>query len=269
MKLFVLLFFSFSLLFSNVYYSKVDPVEIQKISSNVVGVVVKTDENSIGEVLSKSIYIKIDSELDEIELKSVESKIILLKNTYTTDEMMLKNLEELVKRKAKNYKRVQALKIKSSVEKDREFYDLITSKNLLLNTQKELNSLKVQIEDLKLRRAKLQRSIRDKNLRAEGFTLYSIDVKVGQVVNIGTPLATLADTSKAILTIFLQPQDREDIQNRVIFIDGKKSSYKISRVLNISDSKNISKYMAQIIVDAPKIFSKLVKVELKERDDVH
>lgn len=43
----------------------------------------------------------------------------------------------------------------------------------------------------------------------------------------------------------------------------KKTAYKISRLLNIADSKNISKYMAQIIIESPKLFSKLVKIELK------
>jgi len=52
-------------------------------------------------------------------------------------------------------------------------------------------------------------------------------------------------------------------EQKSVYIDGKKTSYKISRLLNIADSKNISKYMAQIIIKSPKIFSKLVKVELK------
>jgi hypothetical protein len=47
-------------------------------------------------------------------------------------------------------------------------------------------------------------------------------------------------------------------------LDGEKTDYKISRVLNISDKTHISKYMAQIIVKSPKIFSKLVKVEFKD-----
>jgi len=49
----------------------------------------------------------------------------------------------------------------------------------------------------------------------------------------------------------------------VVYINGKKTTYRIDRFLNIADSKNISKYMAQIIIKAPKIFSKLAKVELK------
>ncbi len=111
----------------------------------------------------------------------------------------------------------------------------------------------------------MTRSIKDKNLSAKGFILYSIDVKVGQVVGMSTPLARIADTSKAILTIYLDEADVSAARTRVVIINGEKTDYKISRILNIADSKNISKYMAQIIIKSPKIFSKLAKIELEEK----
>ena len=178
---------------------------------------------------------------------------------------MLENLKKSLTRKRENYKQIENLKIKSRIEKDREFYDLVSSENSYLATQKEINSLKTQITDLKLRQAQLVRSIKDKNLSAKGFILYSIDVKVGQVVGMSTPLARIADTSRAILTIYLDEVDVTDAKNRVVVIDGEKTDYKISRILNIADSKNISKYMAQIIIKSPKIFSKLAKIELEEK----
>ena len=150
------------------------------------------------------------------------------------------------------------------MEKDREFYDLVSTENSYLATQKEINSLKTQIADLNLRKVQLIRSISDKNLSHKGFILYSIDVKVGQVVGMSTPLARIADTSRAKLTIFLDETDVIDAKNKVVYIDGEKTDYKISRVLNIADSKNISKYMAQIIIKSPKIFSKLAKIELED-----
>ncbi|PHQ57927.1 MAG: HlyD family secretion protein, partial [Sulfurimonas sp.] len=126
-------------------------------------------------------------------------------------------------------------------------------------------NLKVQITDLKLRRAYLQRSIDDKRLIADGFVLYNLLVKPGQVVGISTPLAKVADVSKAKLTIYLDEADVVNVKKKLVYIDGKKTSYKVSRVLSIADSINISKYMAQIIIKAPKIFSKLAKVELKTK----
>jgi len=263
MRILTLLLFVSTLLLSKVYYSKVEPYEVRDISSNVSGLVLFTDENMIGNKLSSNSYIKIDSKLDNQELKYIKDKLIYLRNTVVTNESVLSNFEKLLKKKRENYDKIKSLKIKSTVEKDREFYDLINSENQFLNTQKEINNLKIQISDLKLREAHLKRSVEDKNLKAKGFTLYSISVKAGQVVGISTPLAKVADISKAKLTIYLDESDVVGVKEKVVYLDGVKSEYKVSRVLNIADSKNISKYMAQIIIKSPKIFSKLMQIELK------
>jgi hypothetical protein len=241
----------------------VEPYEIRNISSNVSGIVLLVDENMIGKRLSSKPYIQIDTELDDKELKYIENKLVYLKSTLNTNEEILKNFEELLNKKRENYDKIKVLKVKSAVEKDREFYDLISSENQFLNTQKEINSLKIQISDLEFRKAQLNRTIKDKNLSAKDFVLYSISVKPGQVVGISAPLAQVADISKALLTIYLDEADMNDINNKVIYLDGNKTDYKISRILNIADSKNISKYMAQIVIESPKLFSKLVQVELK------
>ncbi|WP_373070114.1 HlyD family efflux transporter periplasmic adaptor subunit [Sulfurimonas sp.] len=264
MKFLVILLLPMTFLFASEYYAKVEPVEIRDISSNVSGLVISADEKNLGKTLSSESYIKIDSELDEKELKYIKSKLEYLQNTVVANEEIVKNLESSLVRKRTNYKRVEGLKIKSQVEKDKEYYDLINSENQLLSTQKEIQSLKVQITDLKLREAVLKRSVSDKNLKANGFVLYELNVKPGQVVNLSTPLAKVADISKAKLTIYLNRDDLSGAQNKVVYINEKKTEYKISRVVNIADSKNISKYMAQIIIDSPNVFSNLVKIELKD-----
>ena len=263
MKILTLILLTSSLLLSKVYYSKVEPYEVRNISSNVSGVVEFIDEDMLGKKLSDKAYLQIDSELDTKELNYIKEKLFSLRDTVKVNEGILENLKKSLNKKRENYIQIENLKIKSRVEKDREFYDLVSSENLYLGTQKEINSLKIQITDLKLRQAQLTRSVKDKNLSAKGFVLYSIDVKVGQVVGMSTPLARIADTSRAILTIYLDEIDVTDAKSRVVIIDGKKTDYKISRILNIADSKNISKYMAQIIIKSPKIFSKLAKIELE------
>ena len=263
LQLLFLLLLPFSLLSANVYYSKVEPYETRKISSNVVGVVLSVNEDLIGKTLSGKSYIVIDSQLDRDELRFVVEKLKYLRSTVSVNENILQNLKESLDKKRKNYERVKELKIKSSVEKDKEFYDLINSENSFLATQKEINTLKTQIADLSLRKAQLKRSISDKNLSAKDLKLYEINVKVGEVVNKGTPLATLSDVSRAILTIYLNAEDVASAKASVVYVDGVKTDYKVDRLLNIADSKNISKYMAQIVVKKPKIFSKLVKIELR------
>lgn len=264
MKIVVSLFLVSSFLFAKVYYSKVEPYELREISSNVSGEVLFLDEDMLGKKLSQKPYLLIDSYLDTQELTLLEQKLLLLDDILVANKKVMQNLEASLLKKRENYTRIQNLKVKSTIEKDKEFHDLVTSENLYLNTQKEIDNLEVQIADLKLRRAQLQKSIQDKKLSAEGFTLYSLDVKVGQVVGVATPLAKIADTSQAKLTIFLDTEDVEDAKKKVVYIDGQKTKYKVSRLLSIADTTNISKYMAQIIIDAPKLFSQLVKVELRD-----
>lgn len=253
----------FSIAFSKTYYSKVEPYEIRDISSNISGLILYTQEEMIGKKLIDKAYIKIDSELDEKELKFIEDKLSYLGEMVITNEKVLVNLEKSLVKKQENYDKIKSLKIKSVVEKDNSFYDLVASENQLLNTQKDIQNLKVQITDLKLRAAQLRRSVSDKYVTANGFVLYNILVKPGQVVGMSTPLAQVADTSKAKLTIYLDEEDALHADKQTVYIDGEKTAYKISRLLNIADSKNISKYMAQIIIESPKLFSKLVKIELK------
>ena len=219
----------------------------------------------IGKKLSNKSFLKVDAKLDRDELKSIKEKLTYTKETILANENILSNLNEVIEKKRKNYNKVKSLKIKSSVEKDREFYDLVNSQNQYLSTKKEINSLKTQVADLELRIVQLNKRLIDKNLQEAGFILYSIDVKVGQVVTVSTPLAKVADISQAILTIYLSDDDVKRAKSSLIYINGEKTAYKISRLLNIADSKNISKYMAQILIESPSIFSKLVKIELKDK----
>jgi len=87
------------------------------------------------------------------------------------------------------------------------------------------------------------------------------------VVNKGTLLAKIADTSKALLSIYLDEEDLKDAKKKILYIDGKKTAYKITRLSYIADAQNISKYLAQIVIKAPKVFSKLAKIELKDAND--
>jgi TfoX/Sxy family transcriptional regulator of competence genes len=240
---------------------------MRTIASNVSGMVLFTDDNMIGTKLSSKAFIKIDSQLDEDELEAVNKKLVYQKNTLLLNEKVLNNLQQMLKKKKENYKKIENLKIKSRIEKDKEFYDVLSSENSYLTTQKEINNLKINISDLELRKQQLLKSIKDKNISAKNFVLYDISVKAGQTVGLSTPLAKVADTSKALLSIYLDEDDLNDLDKKVIYIDGKKTRYKISRISYIADEKNISKYKAQIIMKTPKVFSKLKKIELKVSDN--
>jgi len=264
MKKFLLLFLLSSLsLLAKEYYSKVEPYEILNISSNVSGQVTFADEKREGKRLDKSAYIKIDDKLDRLELENIKKKIALLKNTLKLNKEMQKNYEVILSKKQKNYDNIKALKTKSVIEKDREFFDLVSTQNTLISTAKEVDNLNVQINDLKLRSEQLQKSVTDKSLSADGYVLYSLNVKEGQVVNPGMLLSQVADISKAKLTIFLNAKDMREAKSKVLYLNGKKTDYKISRLWEIADSVHLSSYKAEIIIKAPKYFSELMKVELR------
>lgn len=262
-KLLTLLLLTSLSLFAKEYYSKVEPYEILSISSNVSGQVTFTDEKRQGEVLGKKPYIKIDDKLDRIELNNVRKKIALLKNTLKLNEDMQKNYEEILAKKQKNYDNIKELKTKSVIEKDREFYDLVSTQNTLISTAKEVDNLKVQINDLNLRREQLRKSIADKSLSAKGYILYALSVKKGQVVNPGMLLSQIADISKAKLTIYLNARDMQGAKDKTVYLNGQKTDYKVNRLWEIADTTHLSSYKAEIIIKAPKHFSELMKVELK------
>ena len=262
-KIFALLLLSSVALFAKEYYSKVEPYEILTISSNVSGQVTFADEKKEGKILDKKAYVKIDDKLDRIELTNVNKKITLLKNTLKLNEAMKKNYDEILAKKQKNYDNIKALKTKSVIEKDREFYDVVSTQNTLISTAKEVDNLKVQINDLNLRAAQLRKSIADKSLSAKGHVLYALSVKEGQVVNPGMELSKVADISKAKLTIYLNAKDMKGAKSKAVYLNDKKTDYKIDRLWGIADAIHLSSYKAEIIIKAPKYFSELMKVELK------
>ena len=251
-------------LFAKEYFSKVEPYEVRTVASNVGGLVVYADETAEGMKLSDEAYVQIDDELDRIELDKTAEKIRLLRHAIALNEEMSDNYARMVEMKGANYERVTALKMRSQVEKDREFYDFIGTRNQLIALEKETENMKIQVNDLQILQRRLKRSISDKRQSAPGYVLYALLVKEGQVVSPGTPLAKIADISKAKLTLYVSAEERLHIDEKVIYIDGKKSPYQISRLWNIADDKHLSNYKAEIIIDAPEQFSRLVKVECKD-----
>ncbi len=264
MRIVYFILFSFVVLQAKEYYAKVEPYEIRTVASNVSGQVLFADEKREGKRLDSKPFIVIDDELDRDELKSVETKLELLHVTLDLNKALRDNYEETLRRKRINYERIKDLKIKSSVEKDTMFYDVTASQNSLISVDKEIASLKTQISDMQLRRAQLRRSIGDKHLAAKGMVLYELMVKEAQVVSPGTALAKLADVSKAMLTLYLSHEDALNAKEKVLYLDGKKSDYTISRLWDIADEQHLSSYKAQIVIDAPQQFSALVKVELRD-----
>ncbi|MDF1879763.1 HlyD family secretion protein [Sulfurimonas sp. MAG313] len=245
------------------YYSKVQPYELYTLQSNVSGLIVKSDINSEGKVLGTRAFIKIDDEIDQKERQLLKVKKTSLEKSLVLNNHMAENLSEMIEKKKINYERIKNLPIKSSVEKDKEFFDLSTTLNLELSTLEKIETIHAQLSDTQLRLEQLKRFIQDKEISAPNMVLYKLYVKKGQVVSPGMNLADVADVSKAKLTIFLNANELEKVQSLKIYLNDIETSYKIDKIWPLSDTEHISSYKTEILIKAPAQFSKLYKIEFK------
>jgi hypothetical protein len=62
----------------------------------------------------------------------------------------------------------------------------------------------------------------------------------------------------------LDNSELEDIYQKIVYLNDKKTEYKIDKIWKMADEKFISSYRAEIIIASPsESFSKLMKVEIK------
>ena len=229
------------------YEGKVEPIKTFNIKSSVSGRVVISNKDLEAKNIKDALIVKIDDKVDLAELKNIENQIKILKEE-------IKNQQEVVKRKKELYERYKNLTSKSLQEKDLKFFDYISSKNQLLNLKSQLSSLKSQ-------RAKIKDLIDKKNIKFSGY-LYSILVEKGDYVNIGTPIAIGYDISREKIDIFV-PIDKIDEVKGDVYINGKKSNFKISKIYKVTDTKYITSYKVELVGNGIKI-GEVVKVDFKK-----
>ena len=109
--------------------------------------------------------------------------------------------------------------------------------------------------------AKTKDLINKKNIRFSGY-LYEIFVEKGDYVNIGRDIALGYDLSKEKIDIFVPIDKIDTIKNKKIYINGKKSNFKISKIYKVTDTKYITSYKVELVGNGLK-FGDIVKVEFK------
>lgn len=245
------------------YYSKAEPYRFYTLQASVSGLIVKADEEMEGKLLCNEAFIVIDDEIDRKELKLLDEKKSNLQRSLELNKKMATNLEMIISRKNENYERIKDLPIKSNIEKDKEFFDLANSQNQLLSTLEKIETIVSQLSDTQLRLEQLRYSLKEKHLEAKGMVLYKLHAKKGQVVAPGMDLAEVADITKAKLTLFLNSDELDGVREKKIYLNGKASTYTIDKIWPLSDEEHISSYKTEILIDAPKQFSALYKIEFK------
>lgn len=260
---FFLLFCLFIFTNAEEFYAKIEPVQKYQLKSQVSGEIDFSKTELEGKYVTDTLLIQIDDRLDKINLETYLEKLELLHNNLKLANELLENTKEISDIRKSQYDKFNALTTRSQVNKDADLFNYLSAYNTYLNTKEKIISLKTQISDIEYLVAQLEDKIANKRVDIKDLFIYKVYVKKYDVVSIGTPLVDLYDISKGKLEIYLPFELASDFESKSIYIDGEKTNYKINKVYKVADSERISSYRAEIIVDKPKFFSKLVKVEVK------
>jgi len=260
----ILLLLSPLFLFAKVHYAKVEPYEHITLKSAVSAQVVQAKIALEGKLVKQSVIIKLDSKLDHSELKSSKSSLQLIKNMLKINQNILLALKESMLRQEGYYKRISNIGSASITQKDKAFTQYISAKTQYFSTQEKIDSLKKQRLDILNRIEKLKDQIGKKTIKVKNKFIYKMMVNRGDFVNMGTPLAKVKDLSQAKLVLFLEKDELQGIKQKTIYINGKSTTHKVSKIWSVADEKFISSYRTEIIIPNPKDnFSRLLKVEFK------
>ncbi len=247
---------------AKIHYAKLEPIETITVKSEVSGRVTVAKESLEGK-MANGLIIKIDDALDKIRLKKTEESLMFIKKMIELNQNMLKTLKENLKKKKRLYEKIANVVSTSENSKITIFAAYVSAKNQLFLTQEKILNLKNQKTELEQKIAALTDTISKKSIFAKNRYLYKLFVRKGELVTAGMNLATLSDISMAKLTIFLSDEELKNLKNKKIYINGKKTDLKFSKIWKIADSKYISSYRAEIVLKPFAKFSTLIKVEIK------
>lgn len=235
MKILLLITLTLNILFAQDFYAVVKPFNAYNIKASVSGNVIKVYENLEGTYIKNSTIVQLDDVVDKIDLK--ESKL------------KLENLKEVLKLEQDTLNSFNKVSSKSKIDKN--------------NQKIKVLNISSSVSDLVTKIATLEDKITKKDIKVSNLYISNIAVKKGDWVNLGSLLFTADDLSKAKIDIFIPISNNADIKNKTIYIDGKKTNLKISKLYKVADNKNISSYKCEIILDKNPQFSKVVKVTFK------
>lgn len=236
---------------ADVYYAKVEPLERYVYKAATSGKVVSVATDAEGSLVQKKTIVRLDDLLNQ-------KMLALYKENIKNLNEQRDSLTKIATIREKNYDKIKMLKTKSVIEKDNE---QITA----LNARIAVQQIEGQLIALKQNIAQEEETIRHKNIAVEQQIVDTIHVRENDFVAQGTPLFETYDVSRAKLVLFLTQQDREALDEREIWIDDAKTAATFSKIYQVADLENISSYRAEIVIDSPKIFSRLAKVELKPK----
>ncbi|MGP2658052.1 hypothetical protein ACOJTA_13530 [Malaciobacter sp. WC5094] len=231
---------SFTSLLAKEYMAQIKPYEMYEIKSQTSGIVKFVNKDLESKYIkNKELLIKIDTKDEEIELAKQKSSYSIQK--------------EIVKIKEQNYKAKNRIKQLS-------LYDKNTEKLSFLESKKELTTTTQTIK-------KLQNDMDKKTFDVQNRYVNTIFVQKDEYINIGDKLFNSYDISKLKITLFLSKNEIDTLESKSLYINSKKSNFKVYKVHKIKDENKISRYKV-VFTKTNKnknnyFFDKVVKAELK------
>ncbi len=260
----ILLFLMPLCVFATVHYAKTEPYESIKVKSAVSGLVLDVALDKEGTMVHNESVVHIDDRLDKANLEASKKSIALLEQMLDINKEIAKSLKNTLERQESYYHRINTLATASKTQKDTAFSAFSSAKTQYLGTKEKIVNLEKQILNLQYKITQLEDTISKKTLFLHDTYLYKLAVRKGDFVAPGSVVAQVMDMHKAKLVIFLDSEELKDIEQKSIYIEGKKTAYHLDKIWKVADEKFISSYRAEIYIEAPKdIFSTLLKVEIK------
>lgn len=262
LKVFSIFLILSSVGFASEHFAKLEPIETVTIKAQINGAVLSAKSDLEGKI-ANGVIIQLDDTLNKSDLIHTRGSLSLTQEMIRVNSGMLDPLKKNAQKKKKLYERVSPLASTSVSQKDTLYSAYIAAKSQYNSTFEKILSLKNQRITLEQKINLLSDNMSKKSIKVSGVYLYKLMVKKGEYVTIGTPVATIQNINKAKLVLYLSAEELKGIDKKRVFINGKETALKFSKIWKVADSKYISSYRAEIILKPFERFSKLVKVEIK------
>jgi len=229
-------------LIGGTYIVPSSPIEKITIKSEIDGKVIVAKRDKEQKFISNDIIVKIDDKLECSQIKHYKQQI--------------KILEEIV-----SLKKINATN-KAKVTRLSNYNKNIEKINYL-ESFKELVSLKLSMEQVKLDKNK-------KNFRVKDLYLKHLHVKKNEYIQAGESIMTLYNTQAIKLVAFMPKKDIEILEknNNNILFNGEKEIFRLYSISHITDDTHLSSYRVEFRSNSkinPKyLFGQLITIEVKE-----
>lgn len=239
-KLLFILAITFSL-HSDYYMAQIVPYQTHSVEAELSGIVHRTAlKKEFSYINRRILVIKIDTTIEDIGISSLKDKVASIKESLSL--------------KRENLKSKSRIRQISKYDLNKETLSVVDTKIMLISTEM----------DLKLKKYNRERKL----FYLSKAYLGEIYVDEFEYVNAGEKLFEYYDFSKSRLDIFVSADDVQNILEKTVFINDKKSdSWKIEKISKTVDSKRVSTFKVRLTLNNRNpenaIFGKVLKVEFK------